>query len=93
MSKMLLEFGDPIGPDMIFPPFAFARSTGAFDVIDVPFTGPPPAEEVLATALSSFLGIVWLRFALSRESPRLGKFCSMDAAGSCAGLGDAFDAL
>jgi hypothetical protein len=89
---MLLEFGEPIGPEMTFPPFAFARSTGTFDVVEVPFT-EPPATEILAAALNSFLGIVWFRLALSKESPRLGKFWSIDAAGRSAYLGDTLAAL
>ena len=79
---MPLAFGDPMGPEMTLPPFALARSVGALGVVEMPLIEAAAAGETLAAALSSFLGIVWVRLALSTESPRasesprLGIFCS-----------------
>lgn len=91
VSKMLLELGDPIGPEITFPPLALASSAGCiggFETGDAPLTVALRLEGMLAAGLSSFLGIVWVRFALSRESPRFGKFCRSEVAGNCACLGD-----
>lgn len=57
---MLLELGDPIGPEMILPPFALARSVDKLDI----GTDAPPLTALLrldgmfADELRSFLGIV-----------------------------------
>jgi hypothetical protein len=84
-SKILLELGDPIGPEMTFPPFALARSVGCmvgFGVDAVPVTVALRLEGMLAAELSSFLAIVWVRFALSRESPLFGRFCKIEVIGN-----------
>ncbi len=58
---MLLELGDPIGPDMTFPPFALARSVGVFGGFgeDVPpLTDPLTLGVLFAEEFSSFLDTV-----------------------------------
>ena len=90
MSNILFEFGEPMGPDITFPPFALAKLAGVVvvglgdDVL--PLTAEWRVDGMFAETLSSFLAIVWVRFVLPNESPRFGKFANCDA--RLFGLGD-----
>lgn len=83
MSNILFEFGDPMGPEITFPPFALAKLAGVvaegFGDEELPLTAELRDDGIFAEALGSFLAIAGFRFALSNESPRLGKFCNCDA--------------
>lgn len=97
VSKILLEFGDPMGPEITFPPFARVSSAGV-GVVFCAGEAPPlmaafKLDGRFAEAFTSFLAMVCVLFALSKESPRLGRACSKDAAGICGCLGDSLAGL
>lgn len=62
VSNILFEFGDPIGPEMTFPPLALARLDGVAALFlgdgELPLMAELRLEGIFAEALTSFRATV-----------------------------------